>query len=276
MFEMLGSLVSGGLNFLGGERNRDTQMAIAQQNIAAQREFAQSGLGWRVEDAVRHGLSPLVGAGVQPGSFSPVSVGDVGGGMSAMGQDIGRAIKAMENLDERKQRDSETATKLQLEKGALENDLLRTEIASKIARENSPSQVGPPAQVPSGVVPRGYVSFVSGERSPVRSASGYALDPDKMKSKEESAPGVQRLPLWGAIPLKTYPGRASAQDLQNEYGDWAGDALAIPNVISDSLYTMGQSGWYNRLIPHTAGQHWRRASDRNWRPTVHNNGMPQP
>lgn len=244
MFEMLGALGSGVLSLIGGNQNRDAQMQIAQQNIASQREFAQHGLGWRVEDAVAHGLSPLVGAGVNPGSFSPVSVGDMSGGLGAMSQDVGRAIKSMENFDERKKRDAETATKLQLEKGSLENELLRTEIASKVARENNPGQIGPPAQVPSGMVPRGYMSFVSGERSPVRSASGFALDPDKMKVKEESAPGVQRMPLWGAIPLKTHPGRASAQDLENEYGDFAGDVLAIPNVAVDALHTMGQSGWW--------------------------------
>lgn len=267
MWDFLGSLVSGGLNFLGGQQNRDTQLQIANQNFAAQADLARHGLGYRVEDAVAHGLSPLVGAGVTPASASPVSVGDVGGGFAAMGADIGRAVKALGTLNDRKDQDEEKARRLELEKGALQNDLLRTEIASKLSRENTASQIGPPAPMPSGGLPRGYLSFISGDRSPSRSASGYALEDDKMKQKDESAPGVRRLPLWGVLPLKTHPGRASAQDLENEYGDFAGDVLAVPNVISDIAHTMGQwSGW-KRVVP-THSEHWRRASDRNWRPTI--------
>lgn len=254
MWELLGSLVSGGVSYLNASNQQSfnqqqlqQQYALAQQNMAQQREFAQQGLGWRVEDAVRHGLSPLVGAGVQPGSFQPVSANTVSpADFGPAGQDLGRAIKAMQNFDEREVADAREAKRIALEKGRLENDVLRAELASKIARENSPSQIGPPAAVPSGSLPRGYINFIEGSRSPSRSASGVALDDDKMKQKEESAPGVRKVPWLGSIDIKTDPRRASAQDLQNEYGDIMGDIMAAPNVITDSLHTMGQSEWYKR------------------------------
>lgn len=134
MLDFLGSLFSAGMNFLGGERNRDAQMALAAQNQQMQREFAQSGIRWRVEDAKAAGLHPLAALGAQTTSFSPVSVGDVGGGFSAAGQDIGRAISAMKTKDEKAEAISERANELALEKGSLENQLLRTQIR----RLNSP------------------------------------------------------------------------------------------------------------------------------------------
>lgn len=258
MFEMLGALGSAAIGGLSGMFNRQDQMQIANQNIAAQRDFAQHGLGWRIDDAVAHGLSPLVGAGVTPSNFSPVSVNSSDFG--SMGQDVGRAIKAMQNKDERDAHDEEHARQITLQRGELENDLL----ASKLARENSPAQVGPGA-----AVPRGWSSMVSGDRSPARSSSGFALEDDRMKSKEESAPGVKRMPLWGVVPLKTHPGRASGQDLENEYGDFAGDVLSAPNVLTDALYTAGQSAPWKK---------WERFVRRRypWRPPFSNNGMPQP
>lgn len=82
----------------------DADRAFQEKNAIAdremQREFAQNGVRWRVEDAVAAGLHPLVGAGAQPLNYSPISVGGGGGGgslphfQSTMGQDISRAIMA--------------------------------------------------------------------------------------------------------------------------------------------------------------------------------------
>lgn len=49
------------------------QREVNAANLKYQREFAQHGIQWRVEDAKRAGLSPLVGAGVSEPSFSNLS-----------------------------------------------------------------------------------------------------------------------------------------------------------------------------------------------------------
>lgn len=133
---MLGSLISAGANLVGGLFGRSSAKKANEQNIAQQREFAQSGVQWRVEDARKAGVSPLVALGMSPVSFSPSSVGDtsMSSAFSAMGQDIGRAVNATAGPQARMDKQVQALT---LTKMGLENELL----ASQIRRLN---QVGPP------------------------------------------------------------------------------------------------------------------------------------
>lgn len=52
-------------------RNIESQEKMNQANIDAQREFAQHGVSWRVQDAKAAGLHPLFGAGLSGSTFSP-------------------------------------------------------------------------------------------------------------------------------------------------------------------------------------------------------------
>lgn len=241
---MLGELISAGANLIGGFFNRQSQneynkqqMQIAQQNMALQREFAQSGIQWKVQDAKAAGLHPLAALGAQTSSFSPVSVGgsapqlDLG----SFGQDIGRAVKAAMSANDRAAQDEATARRLSLEKAGLENDILRTELASKMARTSRASgQIGPGFPANTSVIPI--------PREGPRRQSGFAVEDDPMRVKEASGPGAHKMPLWGVIPMSTYPNRASGQDLENEYGEFGGSALALPNVLVDAAYT-GYKYW---------------------------------
>lgn len=150
MLDFLASAASGVLNWFGGERNRDTQMQIANNNIALQREFAQNGLSWKIADAMRNKdlVHPAYSLGASTTSFSPVSVGgDMGGGLSDIGQDVSRAIMATKPNEDRDM--AKALSALQLERGGLENELLRTQI------RNLNAQVGPgmPTRRSSAVVP---------------------------------------------------------------------------------------------------------------------------
>lgn len=75
------------------------------QSLAAQREFAQHGIRWRVEDAKAAGLHPLYATGAMGASYTPGTV--VGGGGSGSnrfqqaGQDISRAVQAQQTPEER-------------------------------------------------------------------------------------------------------------------------------------------------------------------------------
>lgn len=129
-----GPLISAGTSLLGGLLGRKSQNKMADKQAALQKEFAQSGIQWRVEDAKKAGIHPLYALGAQTASFSPVSVGDpLGGAFSDMGQHLGRAVDAMGTREERAV--GKVLQHLQLERAGLENDLLRTQIASEKARK---------------------------------------------------------------------------------------------------------------------------------------------
>lgn len=142
----LGALISAGANLLGGAMSsaatREANQAsrqLAYDNINLQKDFATSGIRWKVEDAKRAGIHPIYALGASTPSFSPVSANfaadnSMGNAMAAAGQDIGRAINATRPQDERMTVYNKTAQALQLENMSLQNDVLRTEIASKNAR----------------------------------------------------------------------------------------------------------------------------------------------
>lgn len=113
--------------------------ALAQQNIQLQKEFATKGIQWKVDDAKSAGVHPLFALGASTQSFSPVSVGaGSSGGMAealgGAGQDIGRAVNATMSSTDRKSAAGKAAEALSLERGQLENDLLRTQLASQAAK----------------------------------------------------------------------------------------------------------------------------------------------
>lgn len=211
------SIISAGANLIGGlmgnsraDKDRDAQMAMAAQNIQMQREFAQNGIRWKVQDATAAGLHPLAALGAQTSSFSPVSIGSGGEGGTAnfvsAGQDIGRAIKSAITKEEREERDMQTARKLQLEKGALENDVLRTELVSKLRREAT--SVGPPmpGRIP---LPR---------PGPRRMPSGEAVREDDMKQTIEDQPSPESGRPYG-FQMQYNPHFGSAQSFEDRYGD---------------------------------------------------------
>lgn len=180
---MLGSLISAGSQLIGGllgkssadraaataknqqrkaqyAANRDRKFAAnwAQKNIDLQKEFAQSGIRWKVEDAKAAGVHPLYALGANTIGFNPVSVGGGSGGgflpagssnggdilgqaLSNAGQDIGRAVSAMKTPQEKMQ------DALTLQNMGLQNDYLRAQIASTYARVGTgpgmPANTGP-------------------------------------------------------------------------------------------------------------------------------------
>lgn len=105
----------------------------AKDNIRLQKEFAQSGIQWKVADAKKAGIHPLAALGAQTHSFSPISVGDMAGSLGQVGQNIDRAIDSTSDQTTRNATYDSQLRKLQLERGGLENELLRHQIASQIA-----------------------------------------------------------------------------------------------------------------------------------------------
>lgn len=143
---MLGALVGAGASILGGILGSSSQKKQMEQQIAAQREFAQNGIRWKVEDAAKAGVHPLYALGANTHSFSPIGIGGnpLGEGIANAGQDIGRAIQAKGTTVERAFQ--ARSMQLQLQRGELENQLL----ASQLARANSPTQTPPAMPMPAG------------------------------------------------------------------------------------------------------------------------------
>lgn len=115
---MLGDIVAGFFGLEGADRAEDAaaqrnqsqidfSRAQQAQNIQMQREFAQNGVRWRVEDAQAAGVHPLFALGGSGAAFAPASSSlsfdgsGSDGGLAQMGQHLGRAINSQETADQR-------------------------------------------------------------------------------------------------------------------------------------------------------------------------------
>lgn len=83
----IGSLLGGAL----ASRSAQNQQ---EDNIQMQKEFAQNGVRWRVEDAQKAGVHPLFALGASTQGFAPNPVIPDDFGISQAGQGIGNAVAA--------------------------------------------------------------------------------------------------------------------------------------------------------------------------------------
>lgn len=104
------SIIGGGINALSGRASRNQLQDQYNQNVALQKEFAQNGIRWRVEDAKAAGLHPLAAMGFSGTSYQPVTTSGVvdtslGDGIANFGNAIGqgwnRAAEAKQTRQER-------------------------------------------------------------------------------------------------------------------------------------------------------------------------------
>lgn len=191
----LGSGISAIMGMSAAKKAQASQERMAAQNIALQKEFAQQGIKWKVEDAQRAGIHPIYALGAPTHSFSPVSIGDsLSPGIRAAGQDISRAISSTGSALEREI--SSTAAALQLEKGGLENELLRTQIF-RLKQSSNPPLPGPTD--PHGIMPG------QGNSAPVlkEETKRAGWNPSNPSAEFHSVPdiGYARTPGGGWMPV---------------------------------------------------------------------------
>jgi len=215
-----GGLVSAGANILGGvlgknqsEENAKIAAQQAELNRKMQLEFAQKAIQWKVADAQAAGIHPLYALGASTQSYSPVSIGStadnsLGEGLAKAGQDISRAMSA--NVDEEMRFLQISKAKLELEKAGLENDVLRSELASRVAKV---SQAGTGPAIPL----------------PTVAPAGAKLQKEQM---------TNQLRLFGKT-LQNDPYTSDAQVAEDIMGegvaDWIWPFAKIPSLV-----------WYNR------------------------------
>lgn len=211
---MIGDIISAGGRLIGGfldrdtaNKNRDQEMRIAQQNMQLQRDFAQQGIRWKVDDAKAAGIHPLYALGANTTSFSPVSIS---GGSSSnwsdtlgnMGQDISRAVNSTRTQGERTDAFTQTSQRLQLEGLQLDNDIKRASIASAVKRLSQSDQRNPP--MPDiGPVPKA----------------------DKFEDRPRLALGNGEISTDGE--------HANAEDFEKRYGDIAQELAGAANMWAD-------------------------------------------
>lgn len=194
---ILSSLIGGGLSLLGNKLDADRQKEAATHSIR-----------WRVADANKAGVSPLFALGAPTMNFSSNISGGlgeigsgIGEGLESMGQDITRARAAGMDQDERAA--SGTLFKLQVERGGLENELLRR----KIQQMSAP---GVPGIQPRPVIPG---------QAPV--------DPD-------AAPVGIVMPGGGIVETQ---GQSPANTVQQWFGDIPEEIYGTPSAIWSAMKT---------------------------------------
>lgn len=103
----IGSSFGGMFDEPGGEHPTGKPLAIydqMRQQYEWQKEFAQSGVQWRVQDAKAAGLHPVFALGGGGAAYSGPTVAvepSIGGSMSDMGQNLSRAAAAVSNYEQR-------------------------------------------------------------------------------------------------------------------------------------------------------------------------------
>lgn len=208
---IVGSLIGAGAKLIPGLVGEGSDKAESQwnANFELQQKMAEHGTLIRARDVMRAyaetGIHPLSLMGMNPASAS--SVASVGGTSSNWrksvgdaGQDIGRAISATAGAQERKE-----LAALSLQRGNLENELLRVQIARQVQQLEQNAQVGPPMPVSS---PNRYLIPGQGatENTELRSPMGNAYikekalervrtNPDTPHGEPGSVPGMGTLSM---------------------------------------------------------------------------------
>lgn len=227
MWELIASagskLLGGVMDYFQGEKNREQQKELAEQNMALQRQFAQEGIRWKVNDAKAAGIHPLYALGANTTSFSPVSIGSLPEGnwsdtLGSMGQDISRSINATRTQGEREDAFTVSAKKLDLEGKQLDNDIKRAQLASSVQRIKQQANPPMPGQLPL--------------------------------KKPEDATSL----YMGNGPIKTDTSISDAQEYENRYGemsDWVfGPMVAWHDYVKN----------HGNPIPEWFGKHIRPGS----------------
>lgn len=215
---MLDALISAGANLLGGLFNRNQQadfnaqqLAFGRQQLDMQREFAQHGIQWKVADAQAAGLHPLAALGAQTSSPSPVSVGGSAptADFGSLGQDLGRAAKALQTEATREAVVAKQEREADLEGKKLDNVAKADAIATRRM-----GQLGPP--MPSSET--SWNSLLAHlDRSPPRSA-GYPVSDDRVKTAPVYANDAAGANYLG-VPIRVHPRTADAQFFEQRYGE---------------------------------------------------------
>lgn len=236
----LGQAAGGAAGLFGGGSSNSgywQQLAIMREQAQLQREFAQNGIQWRVQDAKAAGIHPLYALGGAGASYSPsaVSVGtgggsDLGRDLANMGQGLGRAVAAASSKEDRADAAYQSQMRIMgLERASLENRLLETQIAASQGALMR-AQVGPG-------IPSGPSAAVSGN-------GVYSAKPAEVTTTNPNRPGNEAGPQQpGGRYVQLHPGGAG--------GPTVVTSLPSKEMNIEEMTTPGTASWqfWNSIMP---------------------------
>lgn len=211
-----------------GKRGGTVAADNFDKNAALQREFAQNGIKWKMDDARRAGVHPVYALGASGASFSPMySAGSTdltneNQWMADVGQGITGAISRSATAEQRQ------AAQLNLEGMSLDNDLKRAELLKL--------SMGTPAGVPSE-------SFIDGQGN-----SGV---------KVRTVPMQRSASMAGRPDLE--PGAKTGTGFYVEKSaDGASILVPVPSKdtkesIEDNLFHETRHFWKQNVVPNVTG-----------------------
>lgn len=232
---MLPALIGAGASLLGSllssksaDKANKMQAQQAAQNRADQYKFAQDAIKWKVKDAKQAGIHPLYALGANTVSFSPISVGSTvpdWSGIGNAGQQLGQAFDQGRNGTQKITKIQALTENLSLERGALENELLRAQIRKLSA--NTPS------------VPGADPMLIDGQ--PSTAVPGTLIDENPMK-RQASAPGSPHTEAGavadvGYARTKTGWAPVPSMDVKNRIEDMLPAELSwmLRNMVAPSV-----------------------------------------
>jgi len=201
----------------------------ANKQYKQQKEFAQSGIQWRVKDAEKAGIHPLYALGAQTTSYSPVSVG--GGSFADVGQNIGRAIDSTRSNPAKAEALANTASQIQLEGLQLDNEIKRAQLASAHALARQSSNPGLP-----GVLTRAAVDGMPGQG-----------DAPQVEDRVMSPQFTPYLRAFGGA-RSTTGGFSDAQAYEDRYGELS-DYIMGPTILMSDIERQRQEHFKHQVLP---------------------------
>lgn len=223
------SFVTGPIGgFFDDQSKKNAADHAARMNYAQQKEFAQSGIQWKVEDAKKAGLHPLAALGASTASTGGTHVvggggSDLGRSLSSMGQNIARGIQASSTADQR------MMNNLQIQNARTELEGKEIDNQIKLNQLNQMNSVGP--------------AFPSANDTPLIPGQGNAMRGVKVVPSESAAsssrnPGVQA----GLINTLQY-----TREANGNIG--IAPSTDMKQRIEDDFFA--ETGWHlkNRIMP---------------------------
>lgn len=196
----IGTVVDVAGNILGNvtssknaQTSADAALQAAKINTEYQKEFAQQGIRWRVDDAKEAGLHPLAALGAQTPSYTPSFSMDafnqpssdaLGSGLRALGQNISRA-KQVKMLEQERVLDNAWKS-AQIERLKADTALAQAQAAKMVVD----SQQLPPAFPPVGVNLHGQVVDGQPDSGLASINNLIKVSPSQSESNFPSRPGT--------------------------------------------------------------------------------------
>lgn len=245
------------MSFGGGALESLSSLYQMRRNEKLQKEFARSGIQWRVEDAKAAGVHPLFALGGSTAGFAPNPVVPFDFGLKQAGQDVAGAVARQETNPERQLRMAQlSALRSQALRDLSQSQLFDSE-AARLRQE-----------MQSGGFPGETVDPISGAVvRPQLGAQAYiepttALEARGGLANERAQPGWSKFDFGdGPIVLPYTP---ASQGLMESLEGL--DVKYLPAVIAENVRRYGEAGGhrmrklYDMTVdrPYFGGIHDRR------------------